>query len=373
MSGRTEVLVVGHDASRTGAPMAALRWLRWASDTGSVDAAVWLERGGPLLPAFAAAAPTKVATGVRQRVAREALARRGGAPWVERAAGRLAPATHPFGRSPVVVANTVAAWARAAATRDRSRLVVWVHELDHVADRIVARAERDRLLAATDHLLAEGDRVATMLVARWRVPSGVVSTVPSFADAPPSDAAPGPGHHVVAVGSLTPRKGPDAFVAAVAELRRRRPDLRAAWVGGPTGSPTAALVEHDIAAADLGGAVELVGEVDDASPWLPAAGVLLHAAREDPDPIAVVEAALRGVPVVTWDTGGAADLLRRAGLDHLVAAPGDVLGLAERVEALLADPSARADAGAALRRAAAARTTEASAPALLAAIIGGAP
>ncbi|MCU1370372.1 MAG: glycosyl transferase family 1 [Ilumatobacteraceae bacterium] len=353
MAGPPQVLVVGHDASRTGAPGLGLRWVRWAGETGLARPAVWLDRGGPLVAAFEAAAPTQVA--------------RWAAPL-----GRLVPVRHPLDRAPFVLANTVAAWATAASVRKRTQLVVWVHELDHVADRIVRPAQRTALLAETDHLIAEGDRVAAMLVQRWHVDPGRITVVPSFADpagAPP--AAPGPGRpDVVAIGSMSPRKGPDAFVAVLGALLPAHPELRAAWVGGPTTSDAADLVRHDLAAAGLGDHVRLVGEVDDATAWLAPGTILLHPAREDPDPVAVVEAALRGVAVVTWDTGGAADLLRSAGLGHLVAPAGDVLGLARRVDDLLRDPSARQAAGQALQQAAARRTTEHAAPLILDAVVG---
>ncbi|MGN6695585.1 MAG: glycosyltransferase [Aquihabitans sp.] len=122
--------------------------------------------------------------------------------------------------------------------------------------------------------------------------------------------------------------------------------------------------------AGIEDAVSLVGPVDDVGPWWPTDGVVVHLAREDPAPLVVVEAGLRAIPVVTWDTGGAADLVRSAGLDHLVAAPGDVVAAADAVARLLADETARHEAGHALQAVAARRTTDRMAPALLAAIVG---
>lgn len=372
MAGAPQVLMVGHDASRTGAPGLGLRWLRWAERTGAADTAVWLEQGGPLVPAFAAVSPTRVAGPVHRAVAE--ADHRGGT-WGDRARAAVPP-RHPLGDRPVVVANTLAAWSAAAAVRRRGRLVVWVHELDHVAERILGPEQRASLLARTDHLVAEGGRVATMLRERWQVAPDRITVVDSFADPPgaggsdtaPSDPAPHPD--VVAVGSLTPRKGPDAFAAVLAAVRTAHPTLRAAWIGGSTTSEAAQLLRHDLAAAGLTDQVALVGEVDDVDPWLGPGSVLVHTAREDPAPVAVIEAALRGTAVATWDTGGAADLLRLAGVGHLVAPAGDVLDLARIVQGLLDDPGARQAAGAALQEAAAARTTDQLAPLLLAAFTG---
>lgn len=370
MAGPPQVLVVGHDASRTGAPGLALRWVRWAAQHGTADAAVWLVRGGPLVAEFADACPTTVGGQRAQRLRQQV----DGGGFAARLADVVAAPRHPFDDPPIVLANTVAAWRSAAAVQRRSRLVLWVHELDHVAARILPEGERERLLRQTDHLIAEGARVAAMLCERWQVPTDMVSVVDSFVDPPLAGGAPGPRRaDVVAVGSLTARKGPDAFVAATAELRRSLPDVRAAWLGGPLDGPVADLVRHDLAAGELAGAVELVGETDDVAPWLQPDSVLLHTAREDPAPVAVLDAAIRSMAVVTWDTGGAADLLRGAGLhDHVVAA-GDVLALARTAGALLHDAGARDRAGRALRAAALERTTDRLAPQILAAAIGSAP
>lgn len=377
MAGPAQVLVVGHDASRTGAPGLALRWVRWAARHDAARTAVWLERGGPLVAGFEAVGPTTVADGAGHRALRLLASGPGGtsAARIGTSAARIGAPRHPFADPPIVLANTVAAWRAGAAVRRRRRLVLWVHELDHVAERIIPAAERARLLEQTDHLIAEGDRVAAMVCDRWHVPAAKVSTVDSFVDPPAPSAPPaGPARaDVVAVGSLTARKGPDAFVAVLAALRPARPDVRAAWLGGPAEGPIAQLVHHDLAAGRLTGAVELVGETDDVGSWLHPDAILLHPAREDPAPVAVLDAAVRAMPVITWDTGGAADLLRRAGLgDHVVAA-GDVLAMARKARELLDDADARRSSGRALQAAALERTTDRLAPEILAAVIGGAP
>ncbi|HWJ63311.1 MAG TPA: glycosyltransferase family 4 protein [Acidimicrobiales bacterium] len=368
------VVLVGHDASATGAPLCALAWARWAARTEAAAVEVVLDRGGPLVPDFEAVAPTHVRSPVAGEVvaAADALLGLAAGRWARR--GAALASRSGSADDATVVAASVAAWRSAAAmARGRSRLVLWLHELDGVADRIVAPADRALLLDATDHIVAVGDRVARQVTDRWGVDPDRVSVVGSFVDAPGSAGTPaaGPSPEVVAVGSLVPRKGAEHVVALAALLRRDRPALRTAWVGGPLDGPYADLVRHDVRSAGLEGSFDLVGLVDDVDPWWPTDGVLVHLAREDPAPLVVLEAGLRSVPVVTWDTGGAADLLRAAGLDHLVAAPGDLVAVAEAVATLLDDPGGRAEAGRALRDATAPRTTDALAPVLLDALVGG--
>lgn len=375
MIAEPRVLLVGHDASATGAPLAALAWARWAARSGAARVEVRLDRDGPLVEQFRGAVPTRV----RPRAGRALVGAADAA--LGTAGGRRVRhavdlgARRRIGADTTVVAASAAAWRSAAAFAPQSHLVLWLHELDGVADRVVPPGERAALLDATARIVAVGERVAEMAVDRWHVPSDRVSVVESFVDPLPADRPPAVEarrHDVVAVGSLVPRKGAEHVVGLIRLLGRDHPDLRAAWIGGPLDSAYADLVRQELRSDGGAPHLDLAGSVADVGPWWPASGVVVHLAREDPAPLVVLEAGLRGIPVVTWDTGGAADLVRQAGLGHLVAAPGDLVAVADQVAALLADPGTRARAGDALRAAAERRTTDQLAPALLDAVLGGA-
>ncbi|MEZ5138945.1 MAG: glycosyltransferase family 4 protein [Acidimicrobiales bacterium] len=358
------VLLVGHDASRTGAPLVAAELVAWAAATTAAPWRVALLRGGPLAARYAASVPTSLPGAVEARLGRAA------GPGA--AALRLRREAASFDEAPVVVANTVAAWAAAATVRRRRALVCWVHELDGVADAVVPATRRAALVAETDRFVAAGARVAAMLVDRWGVPAGRVRVADPFVAAPP-EAPAGCEVRVLDAGSLVARKGADLFVDVVAGLAGSGPMApgAAAWVGGPLEGPHAELVRHERRAAGLEEVLALPGPAPDLEAWWPRAGIVVHPAREDPAPLVVLEAALRGVPTVTWDTGGAADLLREAGCGHLVAPAGDLLGLVARARDLLADPQRRDEAGRALQAIAGRRTTERAAPATFDALVGG--
>ncbi|MFB2816372.1 glycosyltransferase [Umezakia ovalisporum] len=55
-----KVLFISHDASRTGAPIVFLNFLRWFKDNTDIPFQILLRRGGELEPEFAALAPTLV-------------------------------------------------------------------------------------------------------------------------------------------------------------------------------------------------------------------------------------------------------------------------------------------------------------------------
>jgi glycosyltransferase involved in cell wall biosynthesis len=371
-SRRPRLLVVGHDASRSGAPIQARTFLRWLVASSAADVEVVLLAGGPLVDDFSVLGPTTVSRWQPQLV--QTLTARAPSPLrastVRAAVGRLRPAP-----VDLVLANTLAALPAAIALAGPAPVVCWVHELDRVAERVLPADQRRGLLASVHRWVAAGTRVETMLVDRWGIDPARVHAADPFLDARSPDVAhdeDASAVRIFGVGSMVPRKGVDAFVAAVAIVNGVRGDTPAMWVGGDHRTPYAAQIRTDIDEAALRGTLHLVPEVGDLARHWPHDAVVLHAPREDPAPLVVLEAAMRGLAVVTWDTGGAADLLVRAGCPELVAPAGDVIGIAQRVVGLLDDSSARRRTGDALRRAVASLVAERQAPPLWAAMMAGA-
>src|SRR5579875_1022984 len=107
---------IGHDASRTGSPIALLRFLGWLGVEQDVSARLLLLRGGPLVRNYEEVVATKVlrAPGILRRRTRRAAAAlvaafgAGEGVIEKRTTARVAalPAGRVFGRPDVVVANS---------------------------------------------------------------------------------------------------------------------------------------------------------------------------------------------------------------------------------------------------------------------------
>lgn len=371
-SRRPHLLVVSHDASRSGAPIQVRTFLRWLVATSTADVATVLLAPGPLADDFAALGPTRVAPWM-SRLIRPAIT----PPSMSRWLGSAFAAVERFGSGPtdLVLANTLAALPAAVALGGPRPVACWVHELDGVADRVLDPNTRGQLVGSVDHWVTAGARVGEMLVTRWHVDADRVQVLEPFLERmPPAHRRPagnGGASLVLGAGSMVPRKGADAFVATMAVLAHDHADVRGTWVGGDLSTAYAQQIRSDIAGAGLQARVRLAPEVEDLGPHWSECAVVLHAPREDPAPLVVLEAAARGLPIVSWDTGGAADLLVRAGHPELVAPAGDVAGLADRVSQLLADPDRRYRIGAALRHAAEPLIAEVQGPRAWAAITDG--
>jgi glycosyltransferase involved in cell wall biosynthesis len=134
-------------------------------------------------------------------------------------------------------------------------------------------------------------------------------------------------------------------------LRDQRPGLRVVVVGD---GPERAALERQAAAAGLSDVVEFRGEVRPAWSALREFQVYALTSISEGVPLSVLEAMSMGLPVVATAVGGIPEIIDDGVNGYLVPRDEDrtatAAALADRLEALLADPEARARMGAAARR-----------------------
>lgn len=163
---------------------------------------------------------------------------------------------------------------------------------------------------------------------------------------------------VLGGGALEFRSGVDLFVSCAAAVAARCPDRPVQFVWSPRGEHDRAywsyLADH-IADSGLAQAVTVVDAAADARTVSALADVFFLAARLDPTPAAALEAALAGIPVVGFEGAtGLAELLGEDAVGRRCVVPRFDTAVAARLIAEFArDDGARAEAGAAARRAAA--------------------
>jgi len=149
----------------------------------------------------------------------------------------------------------------------------------------------------------------------------------------------GPGVAVLAVGSLTRRKGHDVLIAALEGLQGL--DWRLT-IAGPThlDPAYAADLRHQAEAAGLGGRVDFVGALSTEALDRAYAGsdLFVLASRYEGFGMVYTEAMARGLPVIGCDAGAVAEATR--GAARLVP-PGDVAALRAALAALIGDGAAR--------------------------------
>ena len=162
---------------------------------------------------------------------------------------------------------------------------------------------------------------------------------------PPAHLAPRGRPRIGMIGNLDPRKNPGLLVEALATMRRTI-DVEAALVGAFRDPAYEASVRGRIAALGLEGAVTVSGFLANPFPVVRTIDVVVHPARRDPFPLALLEAMALSRPIVASAVGGIPEMIEDGRSGVLVPAD-DAGALVGAVTALLADGERRARLGAA--------------------------
>lgn len=156
---------------------------------------------------------------------------------------------------------------------------------------------------------------------------------------------------VLCIGRLEHWKGQHVLVEAAPAITAAHPDARIVFVGGPAVNKPE--YERGLRARceelGLGGRVMFAGPRSNVPELLAAARMLvLPTATAEPFGLTVAEAMAAGVPVVATDAGGPLETVVDGKTGYLVPTE-DPESLADRINALLADPDRAAAMGAAGR------------------------
>ncbi|CAG9213007.1 Alpha-L-Rha alpha-1,2-L-rhamnosyltransferase/alpha-L-Rha alpha-1,3-L-rhamnosyltransferase [Paraburkholderia sabiae] len=152
---------------------------------------------------------------------------------------------------------------------------------------------------------------------------------------------------VLGAGTIEYRKGVDLFVATAAEIKRVAPEANIvmAWVGGvvPNYRQYAEFVETQIRQSDLEDRVVFVGETPDLEELYRFADVCFISSRLDPLPNIALDAVTAGLPVLSFAgaTGVAENFSGDPELERCVVPFLNVADAARRIVELYQAPAAR--------------------------------
>lgn len=144
-------------------------------------------------------------------------------------------------------------------------------------------------------------------------------------------------------------KGVEEVVAAFRLLRGRGTDARLILAGAPDPENPAAIPVSVIRAWAAEPDIEWLGHVADIRQvWARAHIAVLASRGGEGIPMSLMEAAACGRPMVATDVPGCREIVRD-GETGLLAAPGDIAGLADALDRLVRDPALRQRCGMAAR------------------------
>jgi glycosyltransferase involved in cell wall biosynthesis len=252
-------------------------------------------------------------------------------------------------------------------------LAVHVHDIlgtDRVSSlvRVVVTASADVVLANSAYVRATVERSGGPTVVVVDNPVDVAWFDPGRTDGARvrqelglADEQPA----LVIVGQITPWKGQETAIRALAQLPARFSTARLLIVGAPVFA--AAGTRYDnlayldglrelVIELGVGDRVAFLGARSDVPDVLAASALALVPSWEEPFGRVVIEAMAMGVPVVATERGGPAEILAGEAGGVLVP-PHDAAAWSQTIERLLDDPDERARLGALGRRRALARYT----------------
>jgi len=143
-----------------------------------------------------------------------------------------------------------------------------------------------------------------------------------------------PSDRVIAwVGRLSPEKGPDLLIAAVARMQ----ETNAIVVLLGEGPEASRIVSAATANGLSQGSLRLLGRLPDAASLLPAFDALAISSRTEGLPMVLLEAMAARLPVVAFGVGAVGDVVDQA--SAWVVPPGDVAAFAAALDQALSDPA----------------------------------
>lgn len=315
--GRETVLLVSHEASRTGAPILAYNVAAHLRERYNVISL--LLRGGPLVEHFDSCSAAVI--GPLSHL-----------DWHEAEAKRIVERLGKFGRISYAIVNSIESRSMISSLAKAGIPVVsLVHEFASYtrplgamsealewATQMVFSADMTAKSAVQELPTLSNRKIHILTQGRCVVPGPRQATPSESSDLRSKMMPKGADDALVVLGggSIQFRKGVDLFLscaASVAALAPKRP-VRFVWIGhgyDPANDVNySSYLREQIVRSGLGETVAMIDEVADLEPAYAAAGVFFLSSRLDPFPNVTIDAALRGLPIVCFEGGsGIASLL----------------------------------------------------------------
>lgn len=315
-----KILFISHDASRTGAPMVLLYFLKWLKQNEAVYFETILLKSGPLFIEFNDIAPTHL------------LFEKYGNGIISKVIGKIAVTKNPLFFSlkqriknkkfDLIYANTSACAPVLEWLCDLNiPYLVHVHEMKYGIQAVIGEHIFKSSYSKNCRYIAVSNAVKTDLVYNLRVKEDMINVIYAFVDINnvennasvgsskdirvnlgiPSDA-----FIIGAAGGHSWRKGSDLFVQLVKNILSfdKIPNPYFLWVGGSANSLSYKEFIHDIKQLGLTDRVITISSVANPFQYFKLFDVFTMISREDPFPLVNIETAALQIPIVCFDNAG---------------------------------------------------------------------
>jgi glycosyltransferase involved in cell wall biosynthesis len=325
MANPKHILFISHDATRTGAPIVLLHFLKWLKTHSEIPFQILLRNGGELETVFTTIAPVFVFNknlpperGIIPRI----LTRLQLKPKVHDTYLKHLRAELLQRNIGLIYANTVITGDVLKFLADLSCPVIChVHELEYGIRYCPGSEHFEDVKRYTQHYIAVSQAVKTNLIDNHNIPENKIDLIYEF--------IPSQGQHlpnqkearhricqqfgipqesflVCAAGTIDWRKGTDLFVQLAHTIYQQYPNNQVyfLWVGGDKEGIRFHEIWHDVRKMGLEQHMCFLGRQPNILEYFAASDVFTLVSREDPFPLVCLEAASMGKPIVCFDKAG---------------------------------------------------------------------
>lgn len=234
----------------------------------------------------------------------------------------------------------------AAIKRFERRIIALVHhplalEAGLTGDRRMELARLEKAaLAHARHVIVTSDATRRTLIADYAVPDAQITVAEPGTDPAPRATGTGAPMQLLSVGAISPRKGYDVLIDALAMLKGR--DWRLTIAGALDRDPaTVAALKQKILASGLSDRVNLAGTVVPATlaRFYESADLFVLPSLYEGYGMVLAEAMACGLAIVCTTGGASAETVPDAAA--VKVRPGDAKALAQAIEHVLSDNKLR--------------------------------
>lgn len=344
------VLFIGHDATRTGAPIMFLHFIDWVKAHTDTNVIILLKKGGPLVEEFEKTGPTFIYFGRRSS---SVFSR-----FIDSYRSRMntRKIRRVLKRSSVdlIYSNTITNGYLYHVLKDISApIVTHVHELERVIKNFAAN-NLEYIKAHTTHYVAASGAVKDNLMSNHDIDGGKISVVHEFIQTAKFSQDNGIDKQGVlselgiesanpfivgGAGGFVLRKGADIFIHVLKKLvdYDLSREVIFLWVGAEPGKDLYNWLLDDVRKAGLHKNLKIIPPTADPARYYSIMHVFLMTSREDPYPLVCLETAAMGKPIICFkDGGGMPEFVE--GDSGAVVPYLDVDQMADSVKKMLEDP-----------------------------------
>jgi glycosyltransferase involved in cell wall biosynthesis len=311
------ILIIGHEAERTGAPIVLIHLLRWIkTNRPELSVEMLLLRDGELRASYEELVTVHIAP--QTRLPKIVIR---GLRFLRRKFGltrkvKLRDLPTLDREYNLVFGNTVASLEYLEFFKERGiRTICWLHEMRSVIESFLPKPGRFAELARSADAFIVASAAVESVVRDFGI-TNRTEIVHEFSELGPVDeeyaasvrrslGIPPDAFVVGGSGTVSSRKGTDLFIEIASRLTSSLPDIYFVWVGGGSGH-SAAEFEHAVAEIDRLGLkrVFITGAQETPGNYFANFDVFALTSREDPFPLVCLEAASLGKPIICFEGAG---------------------------------------------------------------------